>query len=184
LADEKVLDIPAVDMTDAALAAKATRVQARKPKIRAKKASPKRNATRPATPRKRDGSIGRATYEAVNKLIADGAATKQAAFAAYGKQTKTQPGTVAANYYRVARAEGAAKPRKRRVTARSGASRASVASAQLNRRSRATRSAGSDLDATLSALVSSIEDLASALKQEQAETAELRRRLNGLRSLV
>ena len=38
-------------------------------------------------------SAGRLS-RAVNKLIADGSMTKQAAFAVYGKQTKTQPGTV------------------------------------------------------------------------------------------
>ena len=91
--DEKVLDVPAIDMTEAGLAK-------RKP---AKRAASKPRKTR-------DGSIGKATFEAVNTLIADGSMTKNAAFAAYGKQTKTQPGTVAANYYRVARAAGTVKP--------------------------------------------------------------------------
>ena len=163
--DEKVLDVPAIDMTEAGLAK-------RKP---AKRAASKPRKTR-------DGSIGKATFEAVNTLIADGSMTKNAAFAAYGKQTKTQPGTVAANYYRVARAAGTVKPRKRRAAAASGVSR-SVASAP-SRGGRPRSSAGSDLDARLSSLVSSIQDLATALKQERAETADLRRRLDGLRALV
>jgi len=133
------------------------------------------------TSRRRDGSIGQATFDGVNKLTADGSMTKQAAFAVYGKQTKTQPGTVSANYYRVARAEGAVKPRNRRAPT-TGASR-SVASAP-SRAGRTRSLAGSDLAARLSLLVSSIEDLATALKQEQAETEDLRRRLDGLRALV
>ena len=115
LPDEKVLDVPAIDMTDASLAK-------RKPAKRAAK----------KTTRRRDGSIGRATFEGVNKLTADGSMTKQAAFAVYGKQTKTQPGTVSANYYRVARAAGTVKPRKRRAAATSAESR-SVSSAPSRR---------------------------------------------------
>ena len=163
--DDKVLDVPAVDMTDAGLAK-------RKPAQRA--------AKKPT--RRRDGSIGRATFEGVNKLTADGSMTKQAAFAVYGKQTKTQPGTVSANYYRVARAAGPVKPRKRRAAATSNESRSVVSAPSRGGRPRS--SAGSDLDARLSSLVSSIEDLATALKQERAETDDLRRRLDGLRALV
>lgn len=110
--------------------------------------------------------------------------TKQAAFAVYGKKTKTQVGTVSANYYRVARAEGAVKPRKSRVAAVSASSRADVVSAKHTGRGRPTTSTSLDLDATLASLVSGVEDLAAALKQEQAETADLRRRLDGLRALV
>ncbi len=166
MADEKVLDVTAIDMTDAALA----------------KRKPTKRAAR--TTSKRDGSIGRATFEAVNKLIADGSMTKQSAFVAYGKQTKTQPGTVGANYYRVARAEGAVKPRTRRVAAASGVSNTDVVSAKPTRAPRPRASASTGLDATLATLVTSIEDLAVALKQEQAEKADLRRRLDGQRALV
>ena len=110
--------------------------------------------------------------------------TKQSAFVAYGKQTKTQPGTVGANYYRVARAEGAVKPRTRRVAAASGVSNTDVVSAKPTRAPRPRASASTGLDATLATLVTSIEDLAVALKQEQAEKADLRRRLDGQRALV
>jgi hypothetical protein len=160
VADEKVLDIPAIDMTDAALA--------------------KRQSGRKT---RRDGSIGRATFDAVNKLVADGSMTKQAAFAVYGKQTKTQPGTVSANYYRVARAEGTVS-RKGRGTTAARSSATDVVSAKPARRGHPAASTGSGLDATLASLVSGMEELASALKQEQAETADLRRRLDGLRALV
>ena len=95
--DEKVLDVPAFDMTDAAL----NPVQSASDKKRTKKT---KHASR------RGGSMGRATFEAINKMTADGKLTKQAAFSAYGERTKTKPGTVSANYYRVARAE--APPRQ------------------------------------------------------------------------
>ena len=104
LTDEKVLDIPAFDMTEAAPNA----VQ-----------SPSAGAKKAKTIRKRsgrpDGSVGRATFDAVNQMTDDGTRTKQAAFIEYGQRTNTKPGTVSANYYRVARAKGTSKPRKPRL---------------------------------------------------------------------
>jgi hypothetical protein len=167
LNDEKVLDVPAFDMTDAAL----NPVQNASSKKRSK--ATKRQG-------RRDGSVGQATFEAINEMTADGKMTKQAAFAAYGERTNTKPGAVSANYYRVARADGARKPRKRRVSA----SKAPGSVAATRRRSTRRTPAGNDLDATLRGLLASVQTLAAALKEEQAEAAALRQQLDGLRTLL
>jgi hypothetical protein len=170
LKDEKVLDVPAFDMTDPAL----NPVQSTSGRKRSK--TTKR-------PGRRDGSVGRATFEAINKMTADGKLTKQAAFAAYGERMNTKPGTVSANYYRVARADGATKPRKRRPTTTSKATRSAAAAARRQGRPRRAR-AGNELDAALRGLLVSVEALAAALKEEQAEAATLRQQLDGLRALL
>jgi len=169
LNDEKVLDVPAFDMTDAAL----DPVQST--------SSGKGSRTTKRTVR-RDGSVGRATFEAINKMTAEEKLTKQAAFAAYGERTHTKPGTVSANYYRVARAQAAGKPRKRRSATTTGAS-GSVAAPQRKQRPRPSRTS-TDLDAAVRGLLASVENFAAALKQEQAEAAALRQQLDRLRALL
>jgi hypothetical protein len=170
LKDEKVLDVPAFDMTDAAL----NPVQSTSGKNRSK-------TTKRAG--RRDGSVGLATFEAVNEMTADGRLTKHAAFAAYGERTNTKPGTVSANYYRVARAKSATKPRKRRPAVDSKRTGSAAEAPRRQRRPRSTQP-GNDLDATLRGLLASVETLAAALKEEQAEAAALRQQLDGLRTLL
>jgi hypothetical protein len=53
----------------------------------------------------RTATIGPAIYEEVTKLVAEGN-TRTEAFAAVAKKRKARDGTVAANYYRVARQQG------------------------------------------------------------------------------
>ena len=60
--------------------------------------------------------IGPAIYDEVNKLVADGK-TRTEAFAAVAKKRKARDGTVAANYYRVARQHGATSGRRKRRAA-------------------------------------------------------------------
>src|SRR5207244_1186281 len=64
----------------------------------------------------RDGSVGRETFEQVTALLKQGK-SKSEAFAQIASDTGRNAGTVSANYYRVARASGAVKPRKRRAKA-------------------------------------------------------------------
>ena len=164
--DEKVLDVPAIDMTDAGLAK-------RKP---AKRAAKQDRLGRARWLDRQSDFRGR--EQADRRWLDDQASRLRRLWQADQDPARNR----AANYYRVARAAGTVKPRKRRAAATSGVSR-SVASAP-SRGGRPRSSAGSDLDARLSSLVSSIQDLATALKQERAETADLRRRLDGLRALV
>ena len=168
--DEKVLDVPAFDMTDAAL----------NPVQSASTAKRSKTTKRPG---RRSGSIGRATFKAINEMTSDGKLTKQAAFAAYGERTNTKPGTVSANYYRVARAEAPAKTAKRRPAPAKKATGSATAPQRTQRRPRPAQ-AGTDLDAVLRALVVGVETLAAAIKDEQAEAAALRQRLDGLRALL
>src|SRR5436190_6454013 len=53
----------------------------------------------------RTATVGPAIYQQVTKLVADGK-TRTEAFAEVSKERKSSPGTVAANYYRVARQKG------------------------------------------------------------------------------
>jgi hypothetical protein len=58
----------------------------------------------------RTATIGPAIYEHVTKLVAGGK-TRTEAFAEVAKKRKSSPGTVAANYYRVARQQGEGRKR-------------------------------------------------------------------------
>src|SRR4051812_6908212 len=89
---EKVLDIPAFDMTDARLA-KGAKVP-------------------------RDGSVGKETFDQVEALVKQGK-SKSDAFKQIASDSGRNVGTVSANYYRVARSSGAVKPRKRSAKAAS-----------------------------------------------------------------
>jgi hypothetical protein len=111
--------------------------------------------------------IGPAIYEEVNKLVADGK-TRTAAFAAVAKKRKARDGTVAANYYRVARAAGASKaPRKRR---------AGSAPARTTGRPRGTAASG---NGDLAALAKQIGDLTQELVRKVEERDRAIRQLLG-----
>jgi hypothetical protein len=172
LTDEKVLDIPAFDMTEAAPNA----VQS--PSTGAKKA--KTNRKRSGRP---DGSVGRATFDAVNQMTADGTRTKQAAFIEYGQRTNTKPGTVSANYYRVARAKGTSKPRKPRLaTARATTRPAPSTPRKPGRRGRPNSS--TDVETAVRNLLANVETLVAVLKHQQAETTALQQQLDGLKDVL
>ena len=126
----------------------------------------------------RDGAVGKATFEQVEALIKQGR-SKTEAFKQIGSDTGRNQGTVAANYYRVARANGAAKPRKRRGKV--------SASASVPPRARGSRSAvrdGSDITRLSNDLIKSVTQLADAVKQQQAEVTALRGRLDGVRKAI
>jgi hypothetical protein len=62
----------------------------------------------------RTATIGPAVYQRVNELVVEGR-TRTEAFAQVGQERGQQPGTVSANYYRTARTQGGAQPRRRRA---------------------------------------------------------------------
>ena len=65
--------------------------------------------------RARRGSIGTEIFEQVEKMVADHQVGRTEAFRRLAAKTGRQQGTVAANYYRVARQRGAKlAPRRRR----------------------------------------------------------------------
>jgi hypothetical protein len=114
----------------------------------------------------RTATIGPAIFEQVNTLVADGKSRAEA-FTQVARERKSRPGTVSANYYRVARQQG--QGRKRGVTATrradgstSSATQRRVSSAQQGRHNGRTSSDG---------------DLASLAKQIAGLTQELVRRV-------
>jgi hypothetical protein len=77
----------------------------------------------------RKATIGPAVYERVNELVSEGKSRTEA-FAQIAQERSSRPGTIAANYYRTARSQGASSSRTRtRRTRRSSAARPQSAAA-------------------------------------------------------
>ncbi|HET8805149.1 MAG TPA: hypothetical protein VFM47_01665 [Gaiellales bacterium] len=134
----------------------------------------------------RSGEVGEQIFEQVEKLVAGGM-NRTEAFAKISADSGRRAGTVAANYYRVARkrAGGSLRPRTRRgrppgrkaataATARKGARRGRKAAA----------TAGADIDALAKSLVDSVQALAEAVKSQAVEVGEMRKKLDGVKKLL
>src|SRR6476620_2560312 len=106
------------------------------------------------------GNVGRQIYAEVNRIIAAAGISKQDAFARVGEAQGRQTGTVAANYYRVARREGGARV----------ASRARRASGRGRGR---RRRQGSDVGAVITQLRSALNELGRAIQEQDREIARL-----------
>lgn len=131
----------------------------------------------------RDGSVGKETFEQVEALVKQGK-RKSEAFAQVATDTGKNTGTVSANYYRVARANGTVKPRPRRSSAAKATSRPTTGRAAAGRTGRQSASSDGDLDRLTADLVSNVQALAKAMQAQSQEVADLRQRLDGVRSLV
>ena len=83
----------------------------------------------------RKATIGPEIFTRVNALVAEGQ-KRTDAFAQVAQERGSRPGSVAANYYRVARTSGQSKPR--RTTRRAGR-KATTATASRQRRTTAAR---------------------------------------------
>jgi hypothetical protein len=130
----------------------------------------------------RSGEIGEQIFEQVEKLVAGGM-NRSEAFAKISADTGRRAGTVAANYYRVARKRAGGSLRKPRTAARRTTRTRRAASTNGRRRApAATAASGSqDIDALTASVVSSIQALADAVKSQAAEVKDLRERLDGVR---
>jgi hypothetical protein len=179
---EPVMNVPAIDMTDATTRAKRTSPPARKKNVKRSAPSrkqPTRAAQTKAQPKRtRDGSVGRETFERVEALVKQGK-NKSEAFQQVGADTGKNAGTVAANYYRVARATGAVKPRQRRARA---VSAVSTRKAPTARRGRSV--ANGSVDQITADLVRNFHALAKAVRDQEREVKQLRGRLDAVRSVV
>jgi hypothetical protein len=124
----------------------------------------------------RRGTIGVEIFEEVEKIVAADGITRSAAFQRISERTGRQQGTVAANYYRIARERGAdLQPRGRRASTRGG------------RRRRAGGVGGGDAEAALQRAVAAVEDLAVIVRRQGQEIAALREKgeqLDRLKRLV
>ena len=130
----------------------------------------------------RSGEIGEQIFDQVEKLVAGGM-NRSEAFAKISADTGRRAGTVAANYYRVARKRAGGSLRKPRAAARRTTRTRRAAS--TNGRRGTTASAGSqDIDALTASLISSVQALADAVKSQAAEVKDLRERLDGVKRLV
>jgi hypothetical protein len=126
----------------------------------------------------RSGVIGEQIYDQVEKLVADGMNRTQA-FAEISKESGRQAGTVAANYYRVARKRAGGSVRKPR------AARGSRSDARTpGRTARRPAAASSDIEQIAAQLLANMEALTAALREQDAEVKELRSRLDGVKKLL
>jgi hypothetical protein len=124
-------------------------------------------------------TIGPAVYQRVNELVGEGK-TRTEAFALVGLERDQPPGTVSANYYRVARSLGKTSGKARRSG--SGARRGTAtAGRQPRQATRATRpqTAGAGADGDLSSLAMRIGELTDQLvRRIEERDAEIRRILS------
>jgi hypothetical protein len=125
----------------------------------------------------RDGSVGKETFEQVEALVKQGK-SKSEAFAQVASDTGRNTGTVSANYYRVARANGVVKPRRRPST------KATSRTPRTRTPRTTSRGGPSHIDRLAADLVKSVTALADAIKSQEAEVASLRNRLEGVRQAV
>ena len=113
------------------------------------------------------GSIGNEIFEQVEKMVAADGITRSDAFQRLSDQTGRRAGTVAANYYRVARLRGATlQPRVRKGSAASGAS---------------------EIEAVLGRVSRAMDELTDLVHRQQEELNRLRERgdqLDKLRRLL
>jgi hypothetical protein len=114
-------------------------------------------------PAARRGSIGNEIFEQVEKLVREEGLTRTQAFQRLSDTTGRRAGTVAANYYRVARQRGAPlQPRAPR-----GAGR--------RRPGRPRRGAGAGgADAALERAMEALQELGAVVRRQEKELAALR----------
>jgi hypothetical protein len=127
----------------------------------------------------RTGVIGEQIFEQVEQLV-KGGMSRTDAFKKISSDSGRREGTVAANYYRVARkrAGGSLRPRRR-----TGGRRA-AGTATRTRRSAAAASGGGDIDALTRSLVQNVHALAAAMNAQAAEVKDLKSRLERARSVL
>jgi len=111
------------------------------------------------------GSVGVEIFEQVEKLVADQKIGRTAAFRRLAEKSGRQAGTVAANYYRIARQRGTKlAPRRRRLGA-----------------------GGSATTAVVRRALAALEQVGGLYRKLEAEIVELRkenRRLAAIRRLI
>ena len=127
----------------------------------------------------RTGVIGEQIFAQVEKLV-KGGMSRTDAFKQISADSGRSEGTVAANYYRVARKRAGGSLRPRRGTR---TRRAAAAPATRTRRA-AAASGNGDVDALTRALVENVQALAAAMNAQAAEVKDLRSRLEGVRKLL
>lgn len=118
------------------------------------------------------GNIGNEIFEQVEKLVQEEGLSRTNAFQRLSEMTGRRAGTVAANYYRVARQRGATLqpraprgPKTRTATSRAGGGGAGNA------------------DAALSRAMESLQELAGIVRSQEKELATLRAQVQQVEKL-
>lgn len=127
--------------------------------------------------KKKRGNVGQEIFEQVEKLVADQKIPRLTAFKQLSQKTGRQVGTVAANYYRVARKKGAKLRRRRK--ARVGRPPGVRRTAGRGRKRAPTSSRVGRLLQDLIALVRRQEAELERLVRENERLAEIRKLLGG-----
>ncbi len=136
-------------------------------------------------PMPRKGVIGEQIYTEVEQLVSGGLNRTQA-FAQISKQSGRKTGTVAANYYRIARqrADESLRTAKQKTQARAQATKTPSTRRSPSARARRSVANGGEITALTSDLIRSIDALATAIKAQDGELQELRSRLDGVKTLL
>jgi len=123
--------------------------------------------------RARTGQIGKEIFEQVEHMVGEQKLSRTEAFQRISEKTGRRFGTVAANYYRVARQRGAKLAPRRRRPGRPPAVKQGVRAPQGKQ--------------TLTRALAVVHELTSLLRQQEAEFAKLRQendRLAEIRRLI
>jgi hypothetical protein len=115
----------------------------------------------------RTATIGPEIFERVNALVAEGKSRTEA-FAQIGAERKSRPGTVAANYYRVARAQGKTTTRRRRAK-KTAPTKTRAASTRTRRAPAARRTVAVSADGDLRQIAEQIASLTAQLVRHVEE---------------
>jgi hypothetical protein len=118
------------------------------------------------------GRIGVEIFEQVEKLVSDEGITRSEAFQRISDESGRRAGTVAANYYRVARQRGA------ELQPRGGRGR---------RRSTGGGSSSPNIESALQRVTGALEELAEVVREQERELSRLREQgeqLDKLRRLL
>ena len=131
------------------------------------------------------GGVGNEIFDQVERLMAEEGLSRTNAFQRLSEMTGRRAGTVAANYYRVARQRGAPLQHRAPRGSRSGSGSGSSSRRQAPKRTAAAPSG--DVDAALARAMDSLQELAGLVKSQQRELTELRAQtkvIDKMRSLV
>jgi hypothetical protein len=128
----------------------------------------------------RKATIGPAVFERVNQLVSEGKSRTEA-FAQIAQERSSRPGTIAANYYRTARAQSPATGRRRATRARKApaAKRRATATATAAPARRRASARAVSADGDIGALATQISDLLQQLIRQVQERDQRLRDLLG-----
>jgi hypothetical protein len=104
------------------------------------------------------GGVGQQIFAQVQEMVAEEKITHSEAFRRISEETGRRPGTVAANYYRIARMQGLGRPR-------GGPGRP---------RGRRSGGATGDVGQALARATQALDDLSAAVRRQEQEIARLR----------